>query len=73
MQMGYEVVEGPEVEWDYYNFEALNIPPDHPARDIRYFLHHRKASTESQTSPVQIHTMEHKQPPIRVLAPGLSS
>jgi phenylalanyl-tRNA synthetase alpha chain len=71
MQMGYEVVEGPEVEWDYYNFEALNIPPDHPARDMQdTFFITEKLLLRSQTSPVQIHTMEHKQPPIRVLAPG---
>ena len=71
MQMGYEIVEGPEVEWDYYNFEALNIPPDHPARDMQdTFFITEKLLLRSQTSPVQIHIMESKQPPIRILAPG---
>ncbi len=71
MQMGYEIVEGPEVELDYYNFEALNIPPDHPARDMQdtFFLT-KELLLRSQTSPVQIHTMEAKEPPIRMLAPG---
>jgi phenylalanyl-tRNA synthetase alpha chain len=71
MQMGYQVVEGPEVEWDYYNFEALNIPPDHPARDMQdTFFITEKLLLRSQTSPVQIHTMERQQPPIRIVAPG---
>jgi phenylalanyl-tRNA synthetase alpha chain len=71
MHMGYEIVEGPEIEWDYYNFEALNIPPDHPARDMQdTFFIAEKLLLRSQTSPVQIHTMESKQPPIRILAPG---
>lgn len=71
MEMGYEIVEGPEVEWDYYNFEALNIPPDHPARDMQdTFFITDDLLLRSQTSPVQIHTMEQNQPPIRILAPG---
>jgi len=71
MEMGYEIVEGPEVELDYYNFEALNIPPDHPARDMQdTFFITKDLLLRSQTSPVQIHTMEKKQPPIRILAPG---
>lgn len=71
MQMGYEIVEGPEVELDYYNFEALNIPPDHPARDMQdTFFITKDLLLRSQTSGVQIHTMEKKQPPIRILAPG---
>lgn len=71
MEMGYEIVEGPEIEWDYYNFEALNIPPDHPARDMQdTFFITKDLLLRSQTSPVQIHTMERKQPPIRILAPG---
>ena len=71
MQMGYEIVEGPEVELDYYNFEALNIPPDHPARDMQdTFFITEKLLLRSQTSPVQIHTMEGKKPPIRIVAPG---
>lgn len=71
MQMGYEIVEGPEVEWDYYNFEALNIPADHPARDMQdTFFITEKLLLRSQTSPVQIHAMEANEPPIRILAPG---
>ncbi|HHT91015.1 MAG: phenylalanine--tRNA ligase subunit alpha [Bacillota bacterium] len=71
MQMGYEIVEGPEVELDYYNFEALNIPPDHPARDMQdTFFITEQLLLRSQTSPVQIHTMERRQPPIRIVAPG---
>lgn len=71
MQMGYEIVEGPEVELDYYNFEALNIPPDHPARDMQdTFFFTDELLLRSQTSPVQIRVMEGKQPPIRILAPG---
>lgn len=71
MQMGYEIVEGPEVELDYYNFEALNIPPDHPARDMQdTFFFTEELLLRSQTSPVQIRVMEGKQPPIRILAPG---
>ncbi|NMB01858.1 MAG: phenylalanine--tRNA ligase subunit alpha [Firmicutes bacterium] len=71
MQMGYEIVEGPEIEWDYYNFEALNIPPDHPARDMQdTFFFNEQLLLRSQTSTVQIHTMERKKPPIRILAPG---
>ena len=71
MQLGYEVVEGPEVELDYYNFEALNIPPDHPARDMQdtFFINERLL-LRSQTSPVQIRVMENRKPPIRILAPG---
>lgn len=71
MEMGYEIVEGPEVEWDYYNFEALNIPPDHPARDMQdTFFITKDLLLRSQTSPVQIHVMENQDPPIRILAPG---
>ncbi|WP_461371012.1 phenylalanine--tRNA ligase subunit alpha [Candidatus Darwinibacter acetoxidans] len=71
MNMGYEIVVGPEVEWDYYNFEALNIPPDHPARDMQdTFFITEDLLLRSQTSPVQIHVMENRKPPIRILAPG---
>ena len=71
MEMGYEIVEGPEVEWDYYNFEALNIPPDHPARDMQdTFFITEDLLLRSQTSPVQIHVMEKQEPPIRIVAPG---
>ncbi|NLJ73903.1 MAG: phenylalanine--tRNA ligase subunit alpha, partial [Firmicutes bacterium] len=71
MGMGYQVVEGPEIEKDYYNFEALNIPPDHPARDMQdTFFITEELLLRSQTSPVQIHVMEKQQPPIRIIAPG---
>ena len=69
--MGYEVVEGPEVEKDYYNFEALNIPADHPAKDEQdTFYINGDILLRTQTSPVQVRTMEQKKPPIRMLAPG---
>lgn len=70
-QIGFEVAEGPEVETDYYNFEALNIPADHPARamhDTFYFGDGRVLRTH--TSPVQIRVMEGQGPPLRVIAPG---
>lgn len=69
--MGYEVVEGPEVEKDYYNFEALNIPADHPAKDEQdTFYITGDILLRSQTSSVQVREMEKGKPPIRVLAPG---
>lgn len=69
--MGYEVVEGPEIERDYYNFEALNIPADHPAKDEQdTFYINGDILLRTQTSPVQVRTMEQKKPPIRMLAPG---
>ncbi|TCT15353.1 phenylalanyl-tRNA synthetase alpha subunit [Natranaerovirga pectinivora] len=69
--MGYEIVEGPEVEKDYYNFEALNIPANHPAKDEQdTFYINGEYLLRTQTSPVQIREMEKKTPPIRVLAPG---
>ena len=69
--MGYEVVEGPEVEYDYYNFQALNIPEGHPARDEQdTFYISNKIVLRSQTSPVQVRTMEKQKPPIRIIAPG---
>ena len=70
-QVGFEVAEGPEIESDYYNFEALNIPADHPARamhDTFYFDAHTVLRTH--TSPVQIRVMKERQPPLRVIAPG---
>ncbi len=69
--MGYEVVEGPEIETDYYNFEALNVPKHHPARDMQdtfYILDDLLLRT--QTSPVQARTMEKRQPPVRIISPG---
>ncbi len=69
--MGYEVVEGPEVEYDYYNFEALNIPQDHPAKDEQdTFYINNKILLRTQTSPVQVRTMETRPLPIRMIAPG---
>ena len=69
--MGFEVVEGPEVELDYYNFQALNIPENHPARDTQdTFYITDKILLRSQTSPVQVRTMEHRKPPIRIISPG---
>ncbi len=76
--MGFEVVEGPEVETDYYNFEALNIPPGHPARDmwdtlwVDYINENgeRPMLMRTHTSPMQIRFMERRKPPIRVIMPG---
>ena len=69
--MGYEVVDGPEVEKDYYNFEALNIPADHPAKDEQdTFYIHGDMLLRTQTSGVQIHEMEKGKIPIRMIAPG---
>ena len=69
--MGYEVVEGPEVELDYYNFEALNIPPNHPAKDEQdTFYINDQIVLRTQTSPVQVRTMEKGKLPIRMIAPG---
>ena len=69
--MGFDVAEGPEVEYDYYNFEALNIPANHPARDTQdTFYISENVVLRTQTSPVQVRTMEKKNPPIRVIAPG---
>ena len=69
--MGYEVVEGPEVEYDYYNFEALNIPANHPAKDEQdTFYITNQILLRTQTSPVQVREMEKGKLPIRILAPG---
>lgn len=69
--MGYEVVEGPEVEYDYYNFEALNIPANHPAKDEQdTFYIDDNILLRTQTSPVQVHEMEKGKLPIRMIAPG---
>ncbi|HAJ28469.1 MAG TPA: phenylalanine--tRNA ligase subunit alpha [Syntrophus sp. (in: bacteria)] len=70
-RMGFNVVEGPEVETDYYNFEALNIPKDHPARDMQdTFYVEENIVLRTHTSPVQIRTMEKMKPPVRILSPG---
>lgn len=69
--MGYEVVEGPEVEYDYYNFEALNIPDNHPAKDEQdTFYITKDILLRSQTSSVQVHEMEKGKLPIKMIAPG---
>ena len=69
--MGYEVVEGPEVERDYYNFEALNIPADHPAKDEQdTFYISGEFLLRTQTSGIQVHEMEKGKLPIRMIAPG---
>ena len=69
--LGFEVVEGPEVELDYYNFEALNIPKGHPAREMQAtFFISEDVVLRTHTSPVQVRTMEKRRPPIRVICPG---
>ncbi len=69
--MGFEIAQGPEVEFDYYNFEALNIPPNHPARDTQdTFYIDSNIVLRTQTSPVQIRVMEKQKPPIKIIAPG---
>ncbi len=76
--MGFQVVEGPEVEWDYYNFEALNIPRGHPARDMfdTFWIDYVNAEGQrpmlmrTHTSPMQIRVMENTRPPVRVVVPG---
>lgn len=69
--MGFDVVDGPEVETDHYNFEALNVPADHPARDMQdTFYLAENLLLRTQTSAAQIRTMEQRKPPIRVICPG---
>ena len=69
--LGFQLAEGPEVELDYYNFEALNIPRDHPARDMQdTFYLSDNVVLRTHTSPVQIRTMELQKPPLRVICPG---
>jgi phenylalanyl-tRNA synthetase alpha chain len=69
--MGFSIAEGPEIELDYYNFEALNIPKNHPARDTQdTFYINENILLRTQTSPVQIREMENTQPPIRIISPG---
>jgi phenylalanyl-tRNA synthetase alpha chain len=76
-RMGYEVAEGPEVELDFYNFEALNIPPNHPAREMQDTFYVDSAKRvqapvllRTHTSPVQIRTMLARKPPLRICSPG---
>ncbi len=69
--LGYNVVEGPELETDFYNFEALNIPPDHPARDMQdTFYLEDSFLLRTHTSPVQIRFLEKNPPPVRIISPG---
>ena len=74
--MGFQVIEGPDVEWDYYNFEALNIPQHHPARDMfaTFWIDAGKGEKarllRTHTSPMQIRLMESERPPIRAIVPG---
>ncbi|TET06100.1 phenylalanine--tRNA ligase subunit alpha, partial [Candidatus Dependentiae bacterium] len=72
ISMGYEIVDGPEVETEYYNFDALNIPPDHPARDLfdTFWLTNPGWLLRTHTSPVQIREMEKKGAPLAIVAPG---
>ncbi len=69
--MGFEIARGPDIEDDYHNFEALNMPKDHPARDMQdTFFVSRNRLLRTHTSPVQIHVMENRQPPLQIIAPG---
>lgn len=77
ISLGFDVAEGPEVESDYYNFEALNIPKDHPAREMQDTFYiatevddNNEKCLRTHTSPVQIRVMENKKPPLRIIAPG---
>ena len=70
-RLGFEVVEGPEVELDYYNFEALNIPKGHPAREMQAtFFISDDVVLRNHTSPVEVRTMEKHPPPVRIISPG---
>lgn len=72
-RMGFSVIEGPDVEWDSYNFQQLNIPPDHPARDMQdtFYLDQMPGMLlRTHTSPMQIRFMEQHRPPIRIIVPG---
>ncbi len=69
--LGFSVAEGPEIETDYYNFEALNLPPDHPARDMQdTFYFSADTLLRTHTSPVQIRAMQSQRPPVRIVVPG---
>jgi phenylalanyl-tRNA synthetase alpha chain len=70
-RLNFEMVEGPEIELDYYNFEALNMPPDHPARDMQdTFYISDQVLLRTQTSPMQVRVMESRKPPLQILSPG---
>jgi phenylalanyl-tRNA synthetase alpha chain len=70
--MGFEIADGPEVETEFYNFDALNIPSDHPARDMQdtFFLKDTKLAMRSQTSSVQVRYMQKHKPPLKIIVPG---
>ena len=74
MGMGFEIADGPEVDDDYHVFEALNLPPDHPARDTQdtFYIEGTNETVllRTQTSSVQVHVMENQKPPIRIISPG---
>ncbi len=72
MRLGFSIEYGPEIESDYYNFEALNVPKHHPSRDMQdtFYIDGSDKLLRTHTSPVQIRTMEKSQPPIRMIAPG---
>jgi len=71
VRMGYRIVKGPNVELDYYNFEALNMPKDHPARDMQdTFYVSENVVLRTQTSPMQVRTMELQKPPVSIISPG---
>jgi phenylalanyl-tRNA synthetase alpha chain len=71
VSMGFEIAEGPEVEHDYYNFEALNFPKDHPAREMQdTFFISDDVVLRTHTSPVQVRVMEKRKPPLKIVAPG---
>lgn len=71
VSMGFSIQEGPEIELDYYNFEALNIPKHHPARDMQdTFYVSDDVVLRTHTSPVQVRVMEQKKPPLKIIAPG---
>ena len=70
-QLGFDIAKGPDVELDYYNFEALNIPKDHPARDMQdTFYISGNVLLRTHTSPVQVRVMEKQKPPVRIVSPG---
>jgi phenylalanyl-tRNA synthetase alpha chain len=71
LTMGFEIARGPDIEDDYHNFEALNMPPDHPARDMQdTFFVSQDRLLRTHTSPVQIRVMEQRRPPLQIIAPG---
>lgn len=72
VRMGYEIADGPEVETEFYNFDSLNIPKDHPARDMQntFFLKEKGLAMRSQTSAIQARYMQRHKPPFRIIAPG---